>query len=95
MEHFGETRTQHWARNRAQGAEPTRRRGCGGQLDQVTGVGSPAHGLVELEVGLGLGDPIGQLEGLGFFLPGGRRMSLWSQEQTSGWWGLGVYSIRS
>ncbi len=56
MEHFGETRTQHWARNRAQGAEPTRRRGCGGQLDQVTGVGSPAQGLVKLEVRLGLGE---------------------------------------
>jgi hypothetical protein len=72
MEHFGETRTQYRARNRAQGATPTRRPGCGGQLDQVTGIGSPAQRLVELEVRLGLGDRIGQRERLN---PAGSRMS--------------------
>ena len=33
----------------AQGVEPTRRPECGGQLDQVTGIGSPAPRLVKLE----------------------------------------------
>ena len=55
----------------ARGAESIRRPGCGGQLDQVTGVGSPAQRLVKLEVWLGLGDRIDQLECLGFRLPGG------------------------
>ncbi len=46
----------------ARSAESTRRPGCRGRFDRVTGVGSPAHHLVELEVRVGLGDRIDQLE---------------------------------
>ena len=72
--HFKETQAgsaQETAAEGALGAGSTRRPGCGGRLDRVTGAGSPAHRLVELEVRLGLGDRIGQLECLGFGLPGG------------------------
>ena len=57
----------------ARGAESTRRPGCGGRLDRVTGVGSPAHRLVELEVRLGLGERVEQREVQSN--PAGSRMS--------------------
>jgi len=55
----------------AQGAESTRRPGCGGRLDRVTGVGSPVHRLVELEVRLGLGEGVEQRKRLCFLFPCG------------------------
>jgi hypothetical protein len=70
-----ETQARYFAKNRhvgRAGAGSTRRPGCGGRLDRVTGVGSPAHRLVKLEVRLGLGDWIGRREQLGFALPGRR-----------------------
>ena len=71
-----ETQARYFAKNRhvgRAGAGSTRRPGRAGRLvDQVTGIGSPALRLVKLEVKLGLGDRIGQLECLGFGLPGGR-----------------------
>jgi hypothetical protein len=60
--HSEGTRIQYCARDRAQGAKPARGPRYGGRLDQVTGRVSPAHRLVELEVGFRLGNRIGQRE---------------------------------
>ncbi len=57
------------------GAETTRRPGCGGQLDRITGVGSPTHRLVEWEVGLRLGDGVGQQRQPGLLFPAWRPTS--------------------
>jgi len=65
----GADHVQGTAAEGAQGAELTRRPGCGGRLDRVTGVGSPAHRLVELEVELRLRDGVGQQRQPGLLFP--------------------------
>jgi hypothetical protein len=66
MEHFEDMRTQYRS-GRAWGRK-TLRPGYGGRLldISVTGVGSPAQPLLELEVGLGLGERIEQQKMLCF-----------------------------
>jgi hypothetical protein len=70
---YGAGSAQGTAAEGARSAESTRRPGCGGRFDQVTGIGSPAHRLVKLEVRLGMGDRIDKREVQSN--PAGSRMS--------------------
>ena len=90
---FEGTRTQYWARNRAQGAEPTCRPGCGGQLDQVTGIESPAQRWVKLEVRLGLGEGVRQRNRLSVLFPGGWAARQGDSRRIAGLADVGQYAV--